>query len=210
MPLYLFSSRLSSSSLPALPTCLASPLHPQCCLAQSSSLAPFPPGHSCSLAQVFVMCSMPFHGPLSSAQYKAMTMCDNILAWSFPTSILLFLLRPQWASLQLVVGKEDLLNCPPPLHLKGLKVLATASKKSVFVSSAQLSFPASQSQSGRQDPVPTVWLLLPRSVLVQSEEVLRLSVCPHHHLTSFFCVYFILFLWFLEQFKLPVYFHKRK
>lgn len=33
---------------------------------------------------------------------------------------------------------------------------------------------------------------------------------PHHHLTSFFCVYFILFLWFLEHFKLPVYFHKRK
>lgn len=182
------------------PPALASPPYLQCDLAWSSSLVPFPPGHSCSLTQVFVMCSTPVHAPLSSAQCKAVAMCDYPLPPASPS-----LFRPEWPGLQLGVGKEVLLKrSPPTLHLKGLKVPPTAFKKSVFLSPAQ-----SPSQSGRQAPGPTVWLLSPPTM--QSAEVPRPSASPpNHHLTSFFCVYFILFLWFLEQFKLPVYFHKRK
>lgn len=99
-----------------------------------------------------------------------------ILSHQHPPS----LFRSQWPGLQLGVGKEVLLiRSPPTLHLKGLKVPTTAFKKSVFLSPAQSSFlshlDVSEWQAG---PRPTVWLLSPPTMLVQSAEVPRPSALP--------------------------------
>lgn len=93
-------------------------------------------------------------------------------------------------------GPSD--TIPPTLHLKGLKVPTTAFKKSVFLSPAQSNFlsrlAVSEWQAG---PRPTVWLLSPPTMLVQSAEVPRPSALPPpppHKL--FLCVFHFVFMVF--------------
>lgn len=183
------------------PPALASPPYLQCDLAWSSSLVPFPPGHSCSFTQVFVMCSTPFM-PLCLLPSVRPWPCVIILSHQHPPLPLQAPVAwpPAWGGER---GPSETIHPPNPAF-KGTQ------GASHCLQEVCVPLPCPVAVSERQAG-PRPHCLAPVTsdyAICRSSKTLCLS--PHHHLTSFFCVYFILFLWFLEQFKLPVYFHKRK